>query len=556
MQGESVTITSDKLDVTDADTDEAILSFLLLEEPGHGELWNSGYKMDPTQEFIKPDITAGDVEYHHNGDSAMSDMIRLEVTDGMHNFPVNLEVVVIPRPVVPEPTQRNPSEVTLIVPEKSQTELSRDKYFLTPPDEADKDLTFTILTAPTNGDILRDGMPLNKDSIQKFGASDISNGRIVYSHNGDEIGPFEINDQFVLLARDINGLAKPMNIITHVRIIPVDNQYPVVTVLQNIAVDEGGKASMNPSHVEITDEDTNPDDIICRIDPQPLWGFLENISPLPGSERSRAGIAITDFRASDLPDEFINYVQSIHLGYEPTHDEFVISCRDKANNESGGKRIEVIINPVNDETPKIEHSRWRVREGDILNLDESLLDCRDMDVPEDELTFIIIEAPKFGRIIHLQANTLGATASIDQFTCMQLRYHEIAYEHDDSENFDDKVKLQLTDGKHTTEDTIQIDIIPVDDETPRVEINHGLSLVNDQLSSRIGSDLLKVTDIDSSDKDLMMIVSYPPSLGDLKLDDGTPEGKSLSVGDLFTMDHLSYNRIIYTRREGTFPILN
>ena len=150
------------------------------------------------------------------------------------------------------------------------------------------------------------------------------------------------------------------------------------------------------------------------------------------------------------------------------------------NLKSGPRRLEINIIPVNDETPKIEHSRWRVREGDILNIDQSILNCQDKDEPADELTFIIIEQPNFGRIIHLQANTLVATESIDQFTCTQLKYREIAYEHDDSENFDDRLKLQLTDGKHTVEETIQIDIIPVDDETPRIVINHGLTLEHSQ----------------------------------------------------------------------------
>ena len=97
---------------------------------------------------------------------------------------------------------------------------------------------------------MKDGMALLPDD--KFGAADISNGRVVYSHNGDEIGPNEVKDQYVLLAQDKNGRAQAMEIVTHVRIIPVDNQYPVVTVFQAITVDEGGKASMNPSHVEIT----------------------------------------------------------------------------------------------------------------------------------------------------------------------------------------------------------------------------------------------------------------------------------------------------------------
>ena len=409
----------------------------------------------------------------------------------MHSFPVNVDVVVIPRPVIPEPTQRNPSETTLVVPERSQTELTLAKYFLGPPEAADKDLSFTIVKQPEKGQLLKDGLALPA-MTQPVTTADLANGRVVYQHNNQEIGPEEVQDLFILQAQDIHGRAESMEIITHVRIIPVDNQFPLVTVLQSITVDEGSKSSVNPSHLEINDADTSPEDIICRIDPQPEFDFLENISPLPGSEKSRAGEAITDFRAADLPNEFINYVQSIHKGYEPTADEFWIRCRDKQNNESIQKKITVIINPVNDEEPKIEYSRWRVREGDILNLDESILNCRDLDIPFDELTFIVTSPPKFGKIIYLGMNTLESTESIDSFTCEQLKAHEIAFEHDDSENFEDSIKLQLTDGKHVTEETIPIDIIPVDDETPRVEINRGLQMAHEDRSARIGADILKV----------------------------------------------------------------
>ena len=125
---------------------------------------------------------------------------------------------------------------------------------------------------------------------------------------------------------------------------------------------------------------------------------------------------------------------------------------------------------------------------------------RKKDIPEDELIFVITEPPKHGRIINLGANTLEDTQSIDSFSCMQLKYKEIGYEHDDSENFDDSLKLQLHDGKHVDEDTIKIDIISVDDETPRVQINHGLKMSYDQPTARIGSDVLAVTDLDSVDK--------------------------------------------------------
>ena len=106
--------------------------------------------------------------------------------------------------MIPEPTQRNPSETTLVVPEKSSTELSRDKYFLTPPDDADKDITFTLIEKPKHGNILFDGRPLREYS-GKFGASDISNGRVVYAHDGVEIGPTELPDQYKLGCKPSQG---------------------------------------------------------------------------------------------------------------------------------------------------------------------------------------------------------------------------------------------------------------------------------------------------------------------------------------------------------------
>ena len=48
-----------------------------------------------------------------------------------------------------------------------------------------------------------------------------------------------------------------------------------------------------------------------------------------------------------------------------------------------------------------------------------------------------------GRILFFGANTLANTESIDSFTCTQLKYHEIGYEHDDSENFDDRIRLKI-----------------------------------------------------------------------------------------------------------------
>ena len=63
MQGASVTVTTDKLDITDADTEQDMLSFMLLEEPGHGQIYAMGAKLNPGEEIYQPSIASGDIEY-------------------------------------------------------------------------------------------------------------------------------------------------------------------------------------------------------------------------------------------------------------------------------------------------------------------------------------------------------------------------------------------------------------------------------------------------------------------------------------------------------------
>ena len=91
-------------------------------------------------------------------------------------------------------------KTTLVVPEKSFTELTRDKYFLNPPDDADKDITFTLVEPPKQGSVEFDGRPLRQDT-GKFGASDISNRRVQYVHDGTEIAPSEISNYLLRISK-------------------------------------------------------------------------------------------------------------------------------------------------------------------------------------------------------------------------------------------------------------------------------------------------------------------------------------------------------------------
>ena len=97
-------------------------------------------------------------------------------------------------------------------------------------------------------------------------------------------------------------------------ILPVDNNPPVLSLGSTFYIQEGGVSTIHPSHLSIVDVDSKPDDIVCSITVQPLYGFLELSSPAPGSEYPRLGQPISAFSLHDLNKGHVNYKQSIHEG--------------------------------------------------------------------------------------------------------------------------------------------------------------------------------------------------------------------------------------------------
>lgn len=91
-EGQEAVISTEYIYVTDADSDNSSLAFLIAREPDHGVVLRNGVAVD---RFIQADITAGIISYKHTG-------WRLRAVDGSIN------------------TKRNQyNAVLLIVPKKN-----------------------------------------------------------------------------------------------------------------------------------------------------------------------------------------------------------------------------------------------------------------------------------------------------------------------------------------------------------------------------------------------------------------------------------------------------
>lgn len=550
-------ITPDILDATDQDTDSDSIMFTLKELPSHGSIQLGTLDLKIGEFFTRRDIANGLVSYVNSGAEMDNDKLVVEATDGIHKVPIIIHIHI--RPIDDEAPQLQIAPgtlgVRLNVKEGGRAAITNDVLRASDPDTDDTMITFLIDELPRFGYI-----EVNGRISDKFKQHDIQNNRVFYIHNRQEIGTEPLIDSFNLTISDMsNDWIVGGNRIDHIHVVvdvePVDNVAPHVVVGPLFTVLEGNKSSITLFHLNATDIDTEDNDITCTIIDQPSQGYVENISPGPGSEISRAGIPITAFTILDLKRNYINYVQSIHKKTEPTQDEFTFSCSDGIN-FSPTFLFPIHIEPTNDEEPEIHMREFIVLEGTDLVIDLPILNAVDLDIPEDRLVFKIKTKPKHGRIV---SQTIRDTTEINSFTLDQIRHAStILYQHDNSETTEDEFELELTDGMHNTSKTFIVMIIPVDDETPRLTINDGLEIGIGE-SKLITNQILKAEDLDSDDGNITYIVRQAPRYGSLVFLD--PETDiplfNLTNGMNFTQSDIDDNLIMYIHigREGVRDLI-
>ncbi|KAJ7997493.1 hypothetical protein DPEC_G00229600 [Dallia pectoralis] len=537
-------ISNAELDTTDPDTDNEHVSFTLRQRPQHGQIQRGDSDLPVGVAFSLNDISDGKIAYVQNGDETVSDAFQLDVSDGVHIVAVTVRVVVKPvddeMPTVSLPAGTVGSHIDVL--ENGATEITTSVIQGQDKDTDDLQLTFIIEDPPAFGNILVAG-----ETAGKFTQADIINGLVMYAHTSGEVGLTSIEDDFNLTLTDAAyewsvGGNKVKGVRVRVTILPVDSQAPVVTVGDQFHVIEGGKNAIEVQYLNAEDKDTPSDDILCTIIVQPSSGYVENISPAPGSETSRSGMAISAFRIRDIREKNVNYVQSLHKAVEPVEDRFTFRCSDGIN-FSKRHFFPILIIPANDESPEIYLSQLVLMEGMNIVIDTPLLNGADTDIPAEELMFIISKPPKHGFILNQLAT---GSVPVTNFTLEEIREaSSIIYEHDDSETTEDSFDIILTDGKYSVEKTALVTIVPLDDETPRMIVNDGLEVEVGE-TKEINDEVLRATDLDSDDSTLIYVVRFGPGQGLLqrKLPPGSLE--NITVGMNFTQSDVDKGLIVYT----------
>lgn len=304
-------------------------------------------------------------------------------------------------------------------------------------DTDDESLIFLIIKQPRFGVLQLRGQPTTKVTQEE-----VKDGLVSYLHTSGEIGMHAQPDSVSFIVSDHNYLASPdLPVLDlNVTITPVNNQPPVISLGSPILVAEGESFRFTKEVLNVADPDSRTKAIRFMITKQPQWGYIENLKPSAGSEKSNMGKRVSSFTFGDILDESINYVQAQHRGVEPVTDRFDLYATD-SKLESPPVTVLITIVPANDEVPDLMLKNLVVQEGHDAVIDQSLLDAIDLDVPKDSLTFTLSQLPVHGKVVRMIHTKKGEIESEAQdFSLDELHSGlRLRYKHDGSENSEDRL---------------------------------------------------------------------------------------------------------------------
>ncbi|XP_027893144.1 FRAS1-related extracellular matrix protein 1a isoform X3 [Xiphophorus couchianus] len=553
------------LQLSDVDSVPEALHVELQREPERGLLYLGGHPLTLGQNFTLQDLIRRKVRYNHDGSETTEDTIVLTATDG-----INLVSFVLPVKVTPIndelPVMVTGLKPVLRCPEGEEIIITSEYIFATDADSDNSSLGFLIARQPYHGVVLR-----NAVVVDRFVQSDITAGLISYRYTGLEIGVSPLHDTITFVISDgeiktsalccggetpirNKGISQPWDSLPvydlHITVFPVDNQPPSLAIGDIFTVDEGGTSLITAAHLKASDMDTVLDKLVVRLISPPQFGYIENVLPSPGFEKSNRGISIASFLYKDITEGHINYVQSRHQQMEPTADQLMLCVSDGKHN-SANIPFYIIINPTNDEIPEFMAHNITVQEGEMKHLDSSVFHAMDLDIPKNALLFSVVTTPRHGSIIcHRTGNPISKRqepnlwSPVVDFTMTDIKNGlDLVYLHDDSETMKDSFIIQLTDGKHKLQRQVMVEVVPVNDEEPHMIRNNGLEVEPGE-AKVISSITLFAKDKDTPSTEIMYIFELVPTQGILQLQEAN-KWVTLTPGRRCTQDMVDMNLLRY-----------
>ncbi|XP_064121126.1 extracellular matrix organizing protein FRAS1-like isoform X1 [Macrobrachium nipponense] len=551
---EAVRLEPEFFAITNSEPDDEI-EFILLEGPFHGTIIkeSDGEEFTFTEEdsLIQEELQRSLMKYVHDGSDSTYDYIVF-VALGLRSEASTRISIIIRHEDQQQPIRGSNASFSLSLSEYESKVITSWHLHFTDVHSSDDELVYTLTTQSEYGNLVitePSGFTRIINGTDKFTQSDIVYGLVNYS-SIVEIGPEDVTENLIFNVTDSSNNVLS-NQVLKVLIQSVDNEAPEVGISGHLLVDEGGSTVIPPVFT-IADVDTPVSRLNFIIDAPPIFGYITNALSEP---QSRAGTttSVFNFPLFDVLGGKIKYVQSQHRHQEPVEDSFLFHITDGIN-ESPLERLNISIQPKNDESPVILGEQVVLEQGKTVVITNQSLFISDSDTDNEQLIIKVVQPPVHGSI-HRKASPdvsikkselLGRDRS---FTFQDIIDDLILYSHDGSREPEDVMEIMVNDGNHETGGLVEFIILQKMDETPRLRLNEGITLKSGEVML-ISSSLLLAEDMDSEADMIKYVVTGLPISGELEIFH-PHRGKwvPLTVGSVFMQKDILDNNVRFVHQK-------
>uniref|UniRef100_A0A3Q2DG67 Fraser extracellular matrix complex subunit 1 n=1 Tax=Cyprinodon variegatus TaxID=28743 RepID=A0A3Q2DG67_CYPVA len=532
-ENSGVVITNSSLSVFDEDTPENELLFTIIRIPAYGKLRRRQFYSQPLENgriltqgstFTYQDVLDQLLVYTPETVNGGADEMGFTVTDGIKTqtgllqFTMDVRKSEGPRMTVNRGLQ---------LPAGSLSKITEQNLKATDIDSDNMKLRYILTKDPPVGKLqLGRSSHVEKVStkgpVQSFTQEDVNKGLLQYSHEKGEKGGI-LSFKFNLVDPEGSKLIDQSFFISVLE----DHLPPSVVVNKGLALDENSVKKLTTLQLSSSDQDSEPGELVYRITKQTTLGQLEHVT--------NPGTRISSFTQADLASRSIQYV---HTSEEEKHaDQFSFTVSDGTNEVA--QTFYITIKPVDDSLPLLQVPGMRVQEGVRKTITEFELKATDEDTEPEYIIFTVVQPPRHGTIERTSNGQHYRQTST--FTMEDIYQNRISYNHDGSNSLKDRFTFTVADGTNdffmveeankevvtAAPQKFKIDILPVDDGTPRIVTNLGLQwleYMENKATNLITKKELLTRDPDTDDGQLVYEITAEPKHGFLesKLKPGNP----------------------------------
>ncbi|KAL3865703.1 hypothetical protein ACJMK2_043065 [Sinanodonta woodiana] len=469
-------ITIDDLAFTDPDIDYDSDELLYRRKAiVNGDIISSIDKT-PIFEFKQKDIRNRKIIFQHSGPP--HGRAAIWVTDGQYYSYGLFEVQ------ASDPYIRIISSTGALVKSGSDVQISiKNLSIETNVDIEDKYVHFILIEEPRLGHL-----EIGDKEVLRFSLADLKENRVYYQHD-NTISAFEDHFKFAVIA---NGTQTEGSF--SIQIFTESHQHPPRVINNKVLELSGQNGIIDQSHLLVSHPEVKEDDIDYIVLKLPRHGSIEINGAIAATVES------AKFSQAD-----INEGQVIYKLTQPgiTNDFFIF---DVTNGFQTLRGLEFVIEIIPSVLP-LEVKNFTIREGSRKALAPNLFKVKGRFYEGKSFKFVIIDKPQHGIIENVGVRGVA----LSTFTSEELSKGIIFYDHDDSEALMDTftVKAQLSEeSKESLPETVYISVIGLNDRSPKVIINTGLSVWNGSITL-ITSENLRAVDPDTLSEGVMYRVSSP-----------------------------------------------